>query len=157
MNKKKLLIPSVIGFAALTAVVAFGANDTFAYQGDYSKQGPNYSQERHEIMEKAFEENNYDSWKEQMSGAGRVKEVVNAENFSLFAQAHKLGKEGNIAGADEIRKELGLRTSDGNSVGKGYGKGSGEGQGKGNGEGRGQNKQGNFVDSDGDGNCDNLK
>ncbi|MBT3356433.1 hypothetical protein HN784_01645 [bacterium] len=159
MNKKKLLIPSVIGLAALTAVVALGADNTLAYRGDYSKQGPNYSEERHEIMEKAFEGSDYDAWKEQMDGRGRVTEVVTEENFNRFAEAHKLGQEGKTVEADEIRKELGLRTSDGESLGRGHGKGEGKVQGNGNGNGknRGQNNKGNFIDNDGDGNCDNLK
>jgi len=157
MNKKKLIIPSVFGLTVLTAVASLGISNTFAYQGDYSQKGPDYSEERHEIMEKSFDENNYNNWKEQMTGRGRITEIVNEENFSLFAQAHKLGQEGRIAEADEIRRELGLRTSDGEKLGKGHGKSGGEGRGKGNGRNQGQNNGGNFVDKDGDGNCDNLK
>ncbi len=72
-----------------------------------------------------------------------------------------MGLEGKIAEADEIRKELGLRTSDGERMGAGYGKGDkegrGQGQGRMNNENRGQNQGGNFVDANGDGSCDNLK
>lgn len=154
MNSKKIIIPSVFGLAAIAAVAFVGASDTFAYRGDSSQKGPNYTEERHEVMEKAFDENNYATWKEQMNGQGRASEVVNEENFSRFSQAHELAEEGKTAEADEIRKELGLRTSDGERTGQGRGQGKGQ---SGHGENRGQNNGGNFVDSDGDGNCDRLK
>jgi len=153
-NKKTL-----IGASALVAVILSGAYSlASAYQGDYTKKGPNYSDERHEIMEKAFAETDYNTWKNQMNNRGRVVEVINAENFSKFAEAHKLAEEGKYEEADQIRKELGLRTRNGERVGAGYGKDNGRGQGQGrmNNENRGQNQNGNFVDANGDGKCDNL-
>jgi hypothetical protein len=155
MNNKKVIIPSILGLAAVAAISFAGASNTLAYRGDTSQKGPNYSEQRHEVMEKAFEENNYNAWKEQMNGQGRVSDVVTEENFSRFAESHRLGEAGETAKADEIRKELGLRTSNGERTGEGYGKGRGMGQGQG--ENRGQNNGGNFVDSNGDGKCDNLK
>ncbi len=155
MNNKKIIISSIFGLAVVAAMAAVGINDTFAYRGDVSEKGPNYSEQRHEVMENAFEENDYNAWKEQTSGQGRVSDVVTEENFSRFAEAHKLGEAGETEKADEIRKELGLRTSDGERMREGYGKGNGEGRGQG--ENRGQNKGGNFTDSDRDGNCENLK
>ncbi len=155
MNSKKIIIPSIFGLAAIAVMAAAGVSDTLAYRGDFSEKGPNYSEQRHEIMENAFEENNYNAWKEQINGQGRVSDIITEENFSRFAEAHRLGEAGETAKADEIRKELGLRTSDGERMREGYGKGNGEGRGQG--ENRGQNKGGNFIDSDGDGNCDNLK
>ena len=83
-------------------------------------------------------------------------DVVTEENFSKFAEAHKLGTEGKTAEADAIRTELGLRTSNGEKGGYGRGQGKGNEQG-GKGENRGQNQGGNFTDANGDGNCDNLK
>jgi hypothetical protein len=161
-TKMKTSNKALIGTSALVAVILAGAySSSSAYQGDYSQKGPNYSDERHEIMEEAFENNNYNTWKDQMNDRGRVKDVVTEENFSKFAEAHRLGLEGKIAEADEIRKELGLRTSDGERMGAGYGKGDkegrGQGQGRMNNENRGQNQGGNFVDANGDGSCDNLK
>ena len=152
---------SLIGISALVAVILAGAYSfSNAYQGDYSQKGPNYSDERHEIMEQAFENNDYGTWKEQMNDRGRVKNVVNEDNFSKFAEAHKLGLEGKTAEADEIRKELGLRTSNGERMGAGYGQGKGEGRGQGKGMNNGnhgQNQGGNFVDANGDGTCDNVQ
>lgn len=124
MNAKRIsLIAGAVGAIAVAGLIS--ANSVSAYQGDYTKKGPNYSEARHEAMEKAFEENDYAAWKEQMQGRGRVTQVVTEENFAKFAQAHQLAEEGKYAEADAIRKELGLRTSDGQKTGAGYGKGQG--------------------------------
>lgn len=119
---------TLVGAAALVAVILAGAYSfSSAYQGDYTKKGPNYTEERHEAMQKAFENNDYNAWKEQMNGRGRVSEVINEENFAKFAEAHRLAEEGKYEEADQIRKELGLRTRDGQRVGAGYGNKNGRG------------------------------
>ena len=46
-----------------------------------------------------------------MAGKSRVTEVINESNFTQFAEAHRLGRAGDVAGVDAIRAELGLRTS----------------------------------------------
>ena len=134
-SKKKL-----IGALALVGIASVGVySAASAYQGDYSKKGPNYSEERHVIMEKAFNENNYNAWKEEMdknSRKGRVTEVVNEGNFSKFSEAHRLGLAGAKAGTDAIRAELGLRTSNGEKGGHGFGKGKGGGNRDGSGQGQ---------------------
>ncbi len=148
---------TLIGASALVAVILAGAYSfSNAYQGDYTKKGPNYTEERHQAMEKAFESNDYDAWKEQMNGRGRVSEVINKDNFSKFAEAHKLAEDGKYEEADAIRKDLGLRTRNGERMGAGYGNKNGHGRGQMNNENRGQNQGGNFVDANGDGVCDNL-
>jgi len=115
---------TLVGALALTAIVTGSA--AFAYQGDPNVQGPNYTPERHEAMTQAFENEDYDSWKELMDGKGRITQVVNSENFSKFAEAHKLAKEGNLEAAKEIKSELGLGMKDGR--GQGQHKGQGQGQ-----------------------------
>jgi hypothetical protein len=129
----------LMGALALVGVASAGIYSASAYQGDYSKKGPNYSEERHAVMTAAFEKNDYNAWKEQMdknSRRGRIMDVVNEGNFSKFAEAHKLGIAGDKAGADAIRAELGLRTSNGERGGHGYG----DKQRQGNREGRGQSE-----------------
>jgi len=105
MNKKSI-------FIGVTALILGGLailpSSIQAYQGNPSVKGPNYTPERHEAMEKAFANNDYNSWKELMSGKGRVIQVINQSNFSRFAQAHKLAKEGKLEEAKKIRQELGL-------------------------------------------------
>jgi hypothetical protein len=136
MNSKKIVLGATVLTIAASALMLTG--NTFAYQGDYTQKGPDCDSEKHEAMEQAFENSDYQAWKELMNGKGRASEVVNEGNFVQFAEAHKLAEEGNYEGADEIRKELGLRTRDGERMGAGYGKGNGEG----NGEGRfGRNSQ----------------
>lgn len=126
MTKTKLL--TGISLLTLTGMMIIPVAN--AYQGDPSVKGPNYSEEKHEAMTNAFENVNYNEWKNQMQGKGRVTEVVNEENFARFAEAHKLAQEGNLEEAKQIRQELGL----------GLHNGSGYGSGQGNGQGYGRNK-----------------
>ncbi|MBU2566602.1 hypothetical protein KKG46_03520 [Patescibacteria group bacterium] len=126
-NSTKLLS----GALALTALTIAAASTAYAYQGNPNTQGPNYSPERHDAMEQAFDNNDYTSWSEQMNGQGRVTEVVNADNFSRFAEAHALAENGDLEGSQAIRAELGLGLHDGSGQGqRGSGRGNGSGQGR---------------------------
>ncbi|MCK5594235.1 MAG: hypothetical protein KAI18_03265 [Candidatus Aenigmarchaeota archaeon] len=135
----------VVGLIVSTGVVS-------AYRGDYSVQGPNYSEDRHEAMEDAFDTSDYDAWYQLMTTDGRtprVAEVVTESNFELFAQAHEAAKNGDMELASELRAELGLNNGMGPRDGNGHGKGVGQGNGQ-------KMSQDNFIDNDNDGNCDNL-
>lgn len=128
-NRNKLIMS---GLLALT--LGLGVSGTaFAFQGDYTKKGPNYSQEFESEMTKVMTNNDYEGWKNLVKNkVGRVDEVITKDNFSKFAEAWRLAKEGKIKEANVIRKELGLRTSDGARVGNGMGRGMGRGHGMGN-------------------------
>ena len=109
-----------LGALALTlGVIGMSAGTALAYQGDPTVKGPNYSIERHEAMEKAFENKDYDAWKNLMQGKGRVSQVVNKDNFSKFAEAHELMEQGKTAEAQQIRQELGLGLQNGSGKGMG--------------------------------------
>ncbi|MEA2098097.1 MAG: hypothetical protein U9P70_03430 [Patescibacteria group bacterium] len=152
----------LVGSLAVVMMGAFAVSSVMAYQGDYSKKGPAYSPERHTAMTEAMDGNNYEAWSELMANRGRITQVINAENFAQFAEARRLGQAGDIAGADAIRQELGIRTSNGEKVGARYGEGQGGNKGEGRGHGkiqnenRGQNQGGKFIDADGNGICDNI-
>ena len=77
-------------------------------------------------MEQAFENNDYQAWKNLMQGRGRVIQVVNEDNFAQFAEAHRLAEEGKMDEAKQIRQALGLGL--GNGAGNGTGQGRGQGQ-----------------------------
>ena len=133
MKKKNLF-----GLFAL-AIVGILVSTMFvsAYRGDYTTKGPDYSDERHELMEAAFETGDYDAWFELMSESGRnprVLEMVTPENFDRFVEAHELGQNGYSDEAAEIRAELGLNNGigpkDGNGWGSGIGQGTGQGKGR---------------------------
>lgn len=141
MNKKTITM-GALGLVALSAVAI--AASAYAYQGDPAKVGPNYTPERHAIMEAAFENNDYAAWKAQMGDRGATRKVT-AENFARFSEMHELMDAGKTDEANAIRAELGL----------GQGQGNGRGNGIHSGQ-RGQNNNGNFVDANGDGSCDNL-
>lgn len=130
MNKKTILLGAT---ALILGGLVMSPKLAEAYRGDPGVQGPNCTPERHETMTQAFESGNYNAWKEQMQGKGRVSQVINEDNFARFAEAHKLALEGNTEEAMQIRTELGL------GLGSRNGDGSGQGQ-KGNGMGRGQNQ-----------------
>ena len=139
MNKKTIML-GALGLLGLGAVAL--ATGTYAYQGDPAKFGPNYTPERHEAMQKAFESNDYAAWKAQMGERGAARKVTE-QNFARFSEMHKLMLEGKTTEANAIRAELGL--------------GQGGGQGRGMNANRGQNRGGNFVDANGDGKCDHLQ
>ena len=134
---------TILGIASLAilgmATFIFGAS---AYRGDAGVKGPNYTPERHEAMQKAFESGDYKAWKDSMNGRGRVSEVINEQNFKRFAEMHQLMLDGKNEEANVIRQELGL----------GHKNGQGKGMGK-----RGQGRGGNFADANGDGVCDRMQ
>jgi hypothetical protein len=96
-----------------------------AYRSDPNVKGPNYTAERHMAMEAAFEKNDYNAWKNLMQGRDRVTQVVTKDNFSKFAQIHKLTEEGKTAEAQKIRQEMGLGLKNGMGQGMGMGRNCG--------------------------------
>jgi len=140
MMKRNNMILGSLGLVAMGLAIV-GAS-AYAYQGDPTKQGPNYTPERHEVMTQAFENKDYNAWKAQMGDRGATRRVTE-ENFARFAEMRQLMLDGKTTEANAIRAELGL--------------GQGNGRGMGNSDGqRGQNRGGNFVDANGDGKCDRL-
>jgi hypothetical protein len=133
MTKKSIAL-GIVGLAVAGATAY--STVAFAYRGDPNQKGPNYSPERHQQMEQAFENNDYSAWKNLMNGKGRVSDVINENNFNRFSEMHKLMEEGKTDEANKIREELGLRQGGG-------------GQGV-----RGQNRNGGYVDANKDGICD---
>src|SRR3989338_4964402 len=112
-----------LGALALTlGVIGMSAGSVLAYQGDPAVKGPNYSVERHEAMEKAFENKDYNAWKNLMQNRGRVTQVVNEQNFAKFAEAHELMEQGKTVEAQKIRHELGLGLHNGSGKGMGMGR-----------------------------------
>lgn len=119
-NRNKIIMS---GLLALTLGLGISTS-VFAYQGDYTKKGPNYSQAFESQMTKVMTNVDYEGWKALVKDkVGRVDEVITKDNFPKFAEAWKLAKEGKIKEANTIRKELGLRTSDGIRNGEGMGRG----------------------------------
>lgn len=109
-------IASLVVFGAVIAPQAI-----LAYKGDPNVKGPNYTEDRHDAMENAFETNDYSAWKALMPGRGRVTEVITADNFSRFAKAHELAEQGRTEEASAIRTELGLGQQNGSGRGQGTG------------------------------------
>jgi hypothetical protein len=120
MNKTSILI----GLTTLVVGgVAFLPQAALAYRGDPDVKGPNYTAERHDAMQKAFESKDYNAWKTLMAERGRVTQVINAQNFAKFAQAHELALQGKAEDANKIKAELGLGLRNGSGMGQGSGYG----------------------------------
>lgn len=117
----------------MALVLGLGVSGTaLAYQGDFTKKGPNYTPEFESQMTEVMVNKDYEGWKdliEEKVGNKRVTEVINKENFPKFAEAWKLAHEGKIQEANQIRKELELRTGERlyNGQGRMMGKGNGMG------------------------------
>lgn len=142
MNKKIFVVTILV----IGVLATFGVSKVAAYRGDYMAKGPNHTQEREAAMEQIMQEQDYGAWKDLMTENGRTPGVLNKvtsqEDFAKFAQAYELGKEGKAEEANAIRSELGL--------------GNGQGKGGENGK-RGANRNGNFVDANGNGTCDRME
>lgn len=114
----------IVGLIISTGIVS-------AYRGDYSVKGPEFTEERHEAIEKAFETNDYDAWYSIMSENernSRVTSIVNKENFNIFVKAHEAGENGDYETASKLRTELGLNNGIGPKDGTGFGKLNGNSQ-----------------------------
>ncbi|MCD4771535.1 hypothetical protein K8R30_03925 [archaeon] len=123
MKNRKTMSMLALGIVAL-----LGVGFVAAYQGDYSVKGSDYSEDRHEAMEEAFDNLDYDAWVALMAETGRhsrVMEVVNEGNFAVFVEAHEAGEVGNLERAAELRTELGLGNGQGSRNGSGFGGGQG--------------------------------
>ena len=121
----------VVALALVLGVMATTAGSVLAYRGDPGATGPNFSTERHESMLNAFENEDYDAWKELMPAQSRVTQVITEENFEKFAEAHALALQGKTEEAQQIREQLGLGER---------GEGRGDCDGRGAGHGRGFNR-----------------
>ncbi len=101
---------TILGLLALVvAGMLFSTTIISAYRGDFTAKDPN--QERHELMEKAFDNLDYDAWYNLMTENGRhprVVDVITESNFKTFAQAHNAAENGDYDSAASIRAELGL-------------------------------------------------
>jgi hypothetical protein len=101
--KKTLLIAGLAGTISLLAV--FSAS---AWQGERIQQ----SQELRESVSQTMENNDFQAWLELKNGNTPCLEgkedLINQDNFHLFAEAHLLAKEGKLAEAKEIFTSLGL-------------------------------------------------
>ena len=53
---KTLLLFGLIGMLGVSTAA-------YAYQGDYTKKGPEYTEERHDVMEETFTNHDYATWK----------------------------------------------------------------------------------------------
>ncbi len=114
-----------IGLFALALVAGVGIlsiNMASAHQENNNLRGNNfrnntnsryYSPERHEAMEKAFADKDYNAWAKLMANRGRMSEFINQDNFPKLAEAHNLAEQGQTEAAQKIRQELGLNLHQG--------------------------------------------
>jgi len=97
---RKLIIASILILIILGgagAVLADDSNELYARN----------KSERHQQMEKAINNNDFNLWKQLMGNRG-VTQKITEQNFSKFVEMHKLMEAGKLNEADKIRQELGL-------------------------------------------------
>ena len=112
MNTNKTVDAKLISFTAVAAILGAGmamaatasADSGFGLREARGECDP----ERHDAIEVALEEGDYDAWKELMGDRGRIAEVVTEDNFDTFAAMHEAMEEGDTEEAAELREELGL-------------------------------------------------
>ena len=81
----------------------------FAYQGDFTKNGPNYTPDFEAQITDALTHKDYQEWKNLVEDKiGTVDSAITQDNFDKFTQAWELAKEGKIKEANAIRRELEL-------------------------------------------------
>ncbi len=88
-------------------------------------RGANFDPARHEAVQEALENKDYQAWKEEIDSRPRMTDYVTEENFDQFAEMHELMLAGDYEGAQEIRDELGLpEMGRGAGFKKGFGMGN---------------------------------
>lgn len=101
-------------FVAPVALLAFFfliSTPVFAYRGDPTIKGPNYTPEREKQMQTIMENKDYDGWVKIMNDRPITKKI-NKDNFVKYADAYLLDKKGDWQGAKALRNELGLAKKD---------------------------------------------
>jgi len=145
---KKTNMFGILALFAVSIIISMGA--VSAYRGDITVNSPDCTEERHEVMEEAFETQNYESWYTLITENGRhsrVVEVVNEDNFETFIQAHEAKENGDYETAAALRAELGL--GDGPKDGTGFRQGMGSGHGLKDGSGNGRGQMNNYGSGQG--------
>ncbi|MFH0840920.1 MAG: hypothetical protein V1865_03010 [bacterium] len=117
-NRALYLGTAIMALVITTAIVAGVSSARGLDNGFGLRDGnePNYSPERHIAMQTAFENNDYDAWKELMTqqqnemaqAHQKMIEAITEENFAQFAEMHQLMMDGDYEGAKAISDELGL-------------------------------------------------
>jgi hypothetical protein len=104
-SKNKLIMSSL-----MAVVLGLGiSGSALAYQGDFSKGGPNYTPDFQAQITEVLTNKDYNGWKdliENKVGSGDVVDVITKDNFDKFVEAWKLANEGKIKEANTIRREL---------------------------------------------------
>ena len=94
----------------MALVLGLGVSGSaFAYQGDFSRSGPNYTPDFEAQITEVLTNGDYYGWKdliENKVGDGSVGDVITKDNFDKFVEAWKLAREGKIKEANSIRREL---------------------------------------------------
>ena len=145
MDYKKLgaglAVFAVVALAGNMLVNAAGPENSGATRNFGNGSGNKGNNEQHRLdVDTAIESGDYQTFKSLVVDNGPMFKAITEENFNQFVEMHNLMKSGDLDGAKVISQELGL----------GVGRGMFGERGMHNGNGPG------FVDSNGDGLCDNL-
>ncbi len=94
----------------MTLALGLGVSGTaLADQGDFSRNGPNYTSDFEAQITDVMTNGDYYGWKdliEKRVGDGVTADVITKDNFDKFVEAWKLANEGKIKEANMIKREL---------------------------------------------------
>lgn len=101
-RSKMYLLASFLGLIVTTLAVSS------LVSAQEEPRGANFDPVRHEAMQEALENKDYQAWKQEVDSRPRMTDFVTEENFDKFAEMHELMQAGDYEGAEAIRDELGL-------------------------------------------------
>jgi glucose dehydrogenase len=105
-SKNKFIMSGLMALALGLGI----SGSALAYQGDFSRNGPNYTPDFESQITEVMTNKDYEGWKDlidtKVGSNNTITESINKDNFAKFAQAWELAHEGKIKEANAIRKEL---------------------------------------------------
>jgi hypothetical protein len=78
-------------------------------------------QEKHEAVESAFENNDYEAFKVAVADTPMAEKITSEADFEKLAEAHELRESGDKDGAKAIMEDLGITGPKGGMMGEGRG------------------------------------
>ena len=100
-------------FVVIFVIGVISLFGVYAYNGNQDMKLINYDSSVHDALEKAIENNDYDTWikireENNLPMKGRMFQVINKANFAKYKELHDANLLGDLEKADQIRSDLGL-------------------------------------------------
>ena len=104
---------AAVNIALLTIILTTGILNSYPSSADIdpdkdadNQKLPKYSQDKQEKVALAFEDNDYQAWKEIVGTKSKIGGAVNESDFQRFVNARKAARSGQYDEAIRITEEL---------------------------------------------------